>query len=208
MSKNITIIDNQYKEWIADLSKRYRQSQVKAAVKVNTEMLRFYWSLGRDIVALNAEASWGSKFMKNLSSDLKALMPEATCFSETNLKYMKYFYEMYCPFVEIAPQDIEGNENTVSPQLEDKMPITISPQLGDKISEDIFSTPWGHHKLLIDVVACNHILKQPHHNPTSASWYARARTISSPNTPSKVATNPSESPSTNWRNSIRQRSKA
>ena len=50
MSKNITIIDSQYKEWIADLSKRYRQSQVKAAVKVNTEMLRFYWSLGRDIV--------------------------------------------------------------------------------------------------------------------------------------------------------------
>lgn len=157
MSKNITIIDNQYKEWIADLSKRYRQSQVKAAVKVNTEMLRFYWSLGRDIVALNAEASWGSKFMKNLSSDLKALMPEATCFSETNLKYMKYFYEMYCPFVEIAPQDIEGNENTVSPQLEDKMPITISPQLGDKISEDIFSTPWGHHKLLIDKYK-----KEPH----------------------------------------------
>lgn len=50
MSKNITIIDSQYKEWIADLSKRYRQSQIKAAVKVNTEMLRFYWSLGRDIV--------------------------------------------------------------------------------------------------------------------------------------------------------------
>lgn len=50
MSKNITIIDSQYKEWIADLSKRYRQHQVKAAVKVNTEMLRFYWSLGRDIV--------------------------------------------------------------------------------------------------------------------------------------------------------------
>ena len=50
MSKDITIIDSQYKEWIADLSKRYRQHQVKAAVKVNTEMLRFYWSLGRDIV--------------------------------------------------------------------------------------------------------------------------------------------------------------
>lgn len=69
MSKNITIIDSQYKDWIADLSNRYRQSQVKAAVKLNTEMLRFYWSLGRDVVALKAEARWGDKFMKNLSAD-------------------------------------------------------------------------------------------------------------------------------------------
>ena len=34
---------------------RYRQSQIKAAVKVNTEMLKFYWNLGRDIVTLKAE---------------------------------------------------------------------------------------------------------------------------------------------------------
>lgn len=50
MAKNITIIDSQYKQWIQDLSLRYRQSQIKAAVKVNSEMLMFYWSRGRDIV--------------------------------------------------------------------------------------------------------------------------------------------------------------
>lgn len=107
MSKNITIIDSQYKEWIADLSKRYRQHQVKAAVKVNTEMLRFYWSLGRDIVALKPETRWGSKFMKNLSADMKALMPDATCFSETNIKYMRYFYEMFPDAAEISPQLVD-----------------------------------------------------------------------------------------------------
>ena len=51
MSKLIKI-DTEYQQWIKNLSERYRQSQLKAAVKVNTEMLRFYWSLGADIVNL------------------------------------------------------------------------------------------------------------------------------------------------------------
>ena len=82
MNKPINILDKDYLQWIKELCKRYRQSQIKAAVKVNTEMLKFYWSLGRDIVALKAEARWGSKFFVNLSRDLKELNPKATCFSQ------------------------------------------------------------------------------------------------------------------------------
>ena len=69
--EKITITDSSYIEWIGKLSQRYRNSQIKAAVRVNCEMLRFYWSLGRDIVLLKVEARWGSKFLKNLSADLK-----------------------------------------------------------------------------------------------------------------------------------------
>lgn len=67
MNKPINILDKDYQQWVENLCKRYRQSQVKAAVKVNTEMLKFYWSLGRDIVALKAEARWGSKFFEILA---------------------------------------------------------------------------------------------------------------------------------------------
>ena len=49
MSKSINILDKDYIQWIKELSSRYRRSQIKAAVKVNEEMLRFYWELGRDI---------------------------------------------------------------------------------------------------------------------------------------------------------------
>ena len=34
--------DAEYAQWIAELAKRYRQSQIKASVKVNDEMHRFY----------------------------------------------------------------------------------------------------------------------------------------------------------------------
>ncbi len=36
-------------------------------MQVNREMLRFYWSLGRDIVARDAENVYGSGFYRNLS---------------------------------------------------------------------------------------------------------------------------------------------
>ena len=138
--KQITITDKDYRLWLSSLGQRYRQSQIKAAVKVNHEMLQYYWSLGRDIVTLKAESRWGSKFLKNLSADLKHQMPDATCFSETNLKYMKYFYEMF-------------------PDVNE-----IRPQLGDKSHLDIFSIPWGHHKLLIDKFKSS---------PTAALFYVR-----------------------------------
>lgn len=66
--------------------------------------MRLWSSLGRDIVALKAEARWGSKFYKNLSKDLKEANPLATCFSPKNLLYMKNFYCMYLPYTEIGQQ--------------------------------------------------------------------------------------------------------
>ena len=104
MGQSISILDKDYSRWISELSSRYRRSQVKAAVKVNEELLRFYWELGRDIVVMQAESRWGSGFLKNLSRDLKEINPGATCFSQINLLYMKNFYLLYQPYTEIVPQ--------------------------------------------------------------------------------------------------------
>ena len=139
MGTSITILDKEYKNWIKDLSSRYRKSQIKAALKVNYEMLRFYYDLGKDIVSLKAESKWGSGFMKNLSSDLKEENPEATCFSPTNLLYMKNFYLLYQSYLENAPQ-VEGKREDTA----------ITQQLVEQIAADIFSIPWGHHTILID----------------------------------------------------------
>ena len=92
---NLIKVDNDYKKWISEISKRFKQSQIKASVKANSEMLRFFWSLGRDIVEMSEENGYGSGFYKTLSSDLKDIFPDVHSFSATNLKYMRYFYEMY-----------------------------------------------------------------------------------------------------------------
>ena len=55
MSKELTIIDKDYIRWVEDLSVRYRQSQIRAAVRVNRELLKYYWELGRDIEEMRVE---------------------------------------------------------------------------------------------------------------------------------------------------------
>ena len=70
MSKGLTIIDKDYTQWVENLSVRYRQSQIKAAVRVNRELLKYYWELGRDIEEMHVEERWGQSVIKNLSVDL------------------------------------------------------------------------------------------------------------------------------------------
>jgi hypothetical protein len=50
------IKDPDFKQWLVDLKVRIRQSQIRAMVKVNDEMLRLYWDLGRDIVVRQMDA--------------------------------------------------------------------------------------------------------------------------------------------------------
>ena len=142
--------DVRYRKWITAVSKRFRQSQLKAAVKVNDEMLRFYWGLGRDISLLSKEADYGSNFYKTISGDLKDVFPDIKSFSPTNLKYMRYFYEMY-PAVGIRQQTADElviPENR--PQLVDGFDQTENrPQPVDDL-EMIFYIPWGHNRMILD----------------------------------------------------------
>lgn len=145
--KSLSILEKDYLQWIKELSTRFRRSQVKASVKVNEVMLRFYWELGRDIVEKKAESRWGSGFIKNLSRDLKEANPDATCFSETNLLYMKNFYLLYQPYLTITPQVGEQITQQVAEQFHG---VAFTQQLVEQIKQDLFSVPWGHHMLLID----------------------------------------------------------
>lgn len=46
--KDIVILgDDEYKKFLSDLKEKVRSSQLKAAVKVNDELLDLYWNLGK-----------------------------------------------------------------------------------------------------------------------------------------------------------------
>ena len=131
-------MDNEYALWINEVGKRYKNSQIKAAVKVNEEMLEFYWQLGKDISNKERKHDYGKAFFKNLSLDLQNVLPDVKSFSVTNLHYMKWFYELY-PDVQILPQlEVELNTDT------------NLPQVGVNSEQIIFMIPWGHNKLIID----------------------------------------------------------
>ncbi|MCD8296732.1 MAG: PDDEXK nuclease domain-containing protein [Prevotella sp.] len=138
MNKSINILDEEYLQWVEDLSVRYRQSQIKAAVRVNREMLKYYWELGRDIEEMHVEDRWGEGVIKNLSIDLQHRNPNSTGLSVRNIYYCKKFYLLYRQYFAIVPQAVA--------QLEDrKMPQAVA-----QLEEMLFSIPWGHHRYLMD----------------------------------------------------------
>lgn len=71
MSQDVSL-DKEYIEWIHELKSRFRNSQIKAAVKVNSEQLLFNWQLGRDLVVRKAEEKWGTGIVNQVSLDLQA----------------------------------------------------------------------------------------------------------------------------------------
>ena len=149
MSKGLTIIDKDYTQWVGRLSARYRRSQIKAAVKVNREMLQFYWELGRDIEEMHVEERWGEGVIKNLSVDLQRQIPNASGLSRSNIYYAKKFYLLYAPYLNIVPQAAGQLESKELPQPAAQS-SEIVPQLVEQLEEMLFSIPWGHHRCLMD----------------------------------------------------------
>lgn len=134
-----TEFEGNYKRWISEVSNRFKASQIKASIKVNDEMLRFYWLLGRDIEMMKKNVSWGSHVYQKISKDLVEELPEIKSFSPRNLQYMNQFYRLYSN-VEITHQlDAQIFKNE------------ITPQVGAQIEKNIiFMIPWGHHKVIMD----------------------------------------------------------
>ena len=89
------MIDNAYKDWLIELKQKVRTAQLKAAIAVNTELILLYWELGKMIT--EKQTAWGSKFLTQLSQDLRNEFPDMQGFSERNLKYCRQFYQFYVP---------------------------------------------------------------------------------------------------------------
>ena len=113
--------NTEYKNWLKDLKQKVLQSQLKAAVKVNSALLEFYWELGEEIVQRQAQACWGDGFLKQLSQDLMAEFPDMKGFSERNLKYIRQWVVFY------------SNEKAI----------------GQQLVAQLTQIPWGHNLKII-----------------------------------------------------------
>jgi len=145
VSRDGMIASAEYVEWLSTLKQRYRQSQIKAVVRINQSMLEFYWSLGHDIVAIKAESKWGTGVLQQLSADLQQMFPNEKGFSYRNIRYIKQWYLFYY------------EEFTKWHQAGAKLPNSKMHQLGAKLlqqpavemPEDFALVPWKHHVAII-----------------------------------------------------------
>ena len=115
-------MNNEFKAWVSNISEKYKQAQIKAAISVNSEMLKFYFELGKEIANNSFKATYGSRFYDSLSEELVSNLSNAKGLSPRNLRYIENFYLLY------------SNEIKKMPQL----------------VAELFSIPWGHHRYIID----------------------------------------------------------
>lgn len=145
--------DKEYVEWLSDVKTRFRQCQIKASIRVNTTMLEFYWSIGRDLVALRAEERWGAGVVKQFALDMRQAFPDATGFSHTNVKYMKQWYLFYFEqFAKSHQVDGQLTATGKSQQVVGQLELTEKSQqvVGQlEILEVLGQVPWGHHIQII-----------------------------------------------------------
>lgn len=128
----------EYAQLLVALKERFRKSQIKAAVKVNTTMLEFYWEMGREVSRLYENAKYGSAFFDCLSLDLKTEFPGQSGFSAANIRYAYRWYKFYNQSntnLQQLVEDLYGPENVNRQQVvEDyEMPVEFG------------QIPWGQH---------------------------------------------------------------
>ena len=154
------IMTSEYKHWLGELKQRIRQSQIKAAVKVNTELIQLYWQLGGEIVERQQNAQWGDGFLKQLSEDLNAEFPEMKGFSIRNLqlicKWHNYYSQYFINTKQLVSQlKLSQTEHLASPS---EKPFRTQPvpeidantkQVVSQFENEFFSIPWGHHILIM-----------------------------------------------------------
>jgi predicted nuclease of restriction endonuclease-like (RecB) superfamily len=115
-------VEKSYAAWIADLKHRYRATQIKAAVAVNTAMLEFYWTLGMDISSKYPGKKRNIGFFDNLSNDLCLGIKNPVGLSPANLRYAFRFFELYSYLQQLAEDNGVAN---------------------------LMKIPWGHHIVII-----------------------------------------------------------
>jgi len=160
--------NEQYFRWISDLKQRIQQSQIKAAIQVNSALIEMYWDLGKEISERSFENTYGSGFFKQLSNDLKNEFPEIKGFSSSNLRYFETFYQFYnqedINLHQVAGifKDEKNNQTSKSQQVvgefkENNENIILHPfagkfektsnlhQVGGEFIQKLFLIPWRHH---------------------------------------------------------------
>ncbi len=88
-------LNDDYKILLVSLKNKIKQSQIKASLAINTELIELYWELGRNIVEKQTNSEWGSGFIEQLSKDLKTGFPEIGGFSKRNLEIVRQWYLFY-----------------------------------------------------------------------------------------------------------------
>jgi len=160
------IASKNYSQWLKTVKEQIRNTQLKALLAVNSQLLQFYWELGKSIVEKQQLHNWGAGFIDQLASDLKKEFPDTDGFSRSNLYYIKQFYLFYSQVAIVQQAVGQLPETPVNTAVSKKKNTTlIVPQVVGQlgsfsiIQQLVGQIPWGHHiHIITKIKDLNHVI--------------------------------------------------
>jgi predicted nuclease of restriction endonuclease-like (RecB) superfamily len=95
ITRRTTQLPADYPEFLAEVKTRIAAARTRAALAVNSELIKLYWEIGRDILDREQREGWGAKVIDRLAADLRRDFPETTGFSRANLHHMRRFAQAW-----------------------------------------------------------------------------------------------------------------
>ncbi|MFN5183971.1 MAG: YhcG family protein [Bacteroidota bacterium] len=139
--------EKNYTKLIGSLKRRIANAKIKAALAVNAELIRLYWDMGKSILEGQKNKGWGTKFVEQLSKDLKKFFPDMDGLSRSNLFYMRKFAEEY---PDLFLYDSASKSKTIN--LAGRKNKIVQRPVGqiEIVQQLVGQIPWGHNIILID----------------------------------------------------------
>ena len=134
-----------YNAAVQTIKEAILRSQYQAAKLVNREMLSLYYGIGRYISANSREGFWGTGAIKTISERLRKELPGLKGFSQTNLKYMRIFYEEWSPIIEAKNHKSSAVADEIN--TDSLLPVKSSTTADDL--EKFLKLSFSHHIIIL-----------------------------------------------------------
>lgn len=134
-----------YNAAVQTIKEAILRSQYQAAKLVNREMLSLYYGIGQYISANSREGFWGTGAIKTISERLRKELPGLKGFSQTNLKYMRMFYEEWSPVIESKISKSSAVADGID--TESLLPVKSSAVADDL--ERFLNLSFSHHIIIL-----------------------------------------------------------
>ena len=144
-----------YTDFLESLKASVRQSQTKAMLSVNRELIALYWDIGRQIVNRQDREGWGKSIVDRLAADIQINFPGIKGFSPGNVWRMRAFFLAYRTGAQILAQPARELLATNLSQAVTELNDPILPQA-------VSGIPWYHNVLIFEKLK----------DPVQRLWYA------------------------------------
>jgi predicted nuclease of restriction endonuclease-like (RecB) superfamily len=156
---NDDLIPSDYAATLSELKAEVRAARFVAQRRVNMELVRLYWRIGRSLSSRASAELWGSKVVARLADDLRAEFPDMRGFSGRNLRYMRAFADAW-------PSDSGFGQQPVA-QLPWGHITVLLDRLGDQPTREWYAAQAAAHGWSRNVLD-HHIRTQAHERLAAA----------------------------------------